>query len=100
MSGSKTRSTPASTITVEVDGIVMFWQISYGLPARVHVMLCPGAGIGGRLQVPAGAARGAFEGAAVAIKGVNDARSNTNVAPTISLCWSTEANTELPCRQE
>ena len=28
MSGSKLICTPASTITVEVDGMVMFWQIS------------------------------------------------------------------------
>ena len=72
MSGSKLMCTPASTITVEVDGMVMFWQISYGLPARVHVTVCPGAGIGGRLHVPAGAARRGLEDAAVAVKAVND----------------------------
>ena len=53
--------------------MVMFWQISYGLPARVHVTVCPGAGIGGRLHVPAGAARRGLEDAAVAVKAVNDA---------------------------
>ena len=42
-------------MTVEVDGMVIFWQISYGLPASVHVTVCPGEGIGGRLQTPAGA---------------------------------------------
>ena len=42
-------------MTVEVDGMVMFWQISYGLPASVHVTVCPGEGIGGKLQTPAGA---------------------------------------------
>ena len=71
-------------MTVEVDGMVMFWQISYGLPARVHVTVCPGAGIGGRLHVPAGAARRGLEDAAVAVKAVNDARSNTNAALSIS----------------
>lgn len=76
--------TPASTMTVEVDGMVMFWQISYGLPARVHVTVCPGAGIGGRLQVPAGAARRGLECAAVAVKAVNDAKSNTNAVLSIS----------------
>ena len=76
--------TPASTMTVEVDGMVMFWQISYGLPARVHVTVCPGEGIGGRLHVPAGAARRGLEGAAVAVKAVNDARSNTNATLSTS----------------
>jgi hypothetical protein len=71
-------------MTVEVDGMVMFWQISYGLPARVHVTVCPGAGIGGRLHVPVGAARRGLEGAAVAVKAVNDARSNINATLSIS----------------
>src|SRR6476660_527534 len=84
MSVSKLMCTPASTMTVEVGGMVMFWQISYGLPARVHVTVCPGAGIGGRLQVPAGAARRGLAGAAVAIKAVNDARINTSAALRIS----------------
>jgi hypothetical protein len=59
----------------------MFWQISYGLPARVHITVCPGVGIGGRLHVPAGAARRGLEDAAVA---VNDARSISNAALSIS----------------
>ena len=71
-------------MTVEVDGMVMFWQISYGLPARVHVTVCPGAGTGGKLQVPVGAARRGLEGAAVAVKAVNDARINTSAALRIS----------------
>jgi len=71
-------------MTVEVGGMVMFWQISYGLPARVHVTVCPGAGIGGRLHVPAGAARRGFEDATVAVKTVSDARSNTNATLGIS----------------
>ena len=75
--------TPASTTTVEVDGMVMFWQISYGLPARVHVTVCPGAGIGGRLHVPAGAGRRGL-GAAVVVKAVNQTRDNTNAA--LSMC--------------
>ena len=62
----------------------MFWQISYGLPARVHVTVCPGAGIGGRLHVPAGAARLDLEGVAVAVKAVNDVRSNTSTTLSIS----------------
>src|SRR5215211_5951246 len=84
MSGSKLMCTPASTLTVEVDGMVMFWQISYGLPARVHVTLCPGAGIGGRLHVPVGAARRGLEGAAVAVEAINDARSNTSATLSMS----------------
>jgi hypothetical protein len=71
-------------MTVEVDGMVMFWQISYGLPARVHVTVCPGVGIGGRLHVPAGAARRGLEGATLAFNAVNDARSNTNATLSIS----------------
>jgi len=67
-------------MTIEVAGIVMFWQISYGLSARVHVTPCPGAGIGGRLQVPVGGARRDLESCIVAAKVVNDARSNTNAA--------------------
>jgi hypothetical protein len=70
-------------MTVEVDGMVIFWQISYGLPARVHVTVCPNAGIGGRLHVPAGAARRGLEGAAVAVKDVNDERSSTSATPKI-----------------
>lgn len=37
---------PASIMTGEVDAMVMFWQILYGLPVRVHVTICPGVGIG------------------------------------------------------
>src|SRR5262245_6398748 len=83
MSGSKLMCTPASTITAEVSGMVMFWQISYGLHARVHVTVCPGAGIGGRLHVPLGVRRG-FEIAAVAVRATNDVKRNINATLTIS----------------
>ena len=77
--------TPASTMTVEVAGMVMFWQISYGLPARVHVTVCPGAGIGGRLQVPAGAfARGrGREDSTPPARSVKAPESNTNAVVRI-----------------
>jgi len=70
-------------MTVEVDGIVMFWQISYGLFARVHVTVSPGMGIGGRLHVPAGAVTCGRKDCALEVKAVSVPKSNTDAAVKI-----------------
>jgi hypothetical protein len=63
--------------------MVISWQISYGLPASVHVTDCPGAGIGGRLHVPAGAATCGREDCALEVKAVSIPKSNTDAAVKI-----------------
>jgi hypothetical protein len=53
-SESKSIRTPGSTFTVAPAGMDTFWHTRYGLPASVHVTVCPAAGIAGWLHGGAG----------------------------------------------